>query len=309
MSTWLLHISDLHLGESLAGGGLVPGLAAHGFRALEALMTSIPRVIVRPGARVLVVSGDVSASGTGPQLAMYRTLLELGFVRDAFVRFPPLRRVGERVVEVPGNHDYWNGWAMNPFFNKGLREEWFDEGSRRAVVPTGRYLVGLYSLCSTCGTTGREQMFAVGAFEDAELQSVRAQMARIRDQAGSEGLRSFDLLVTHHSPSHGYAFFRGMADRARAALEALEGLVGIMNGHAHSTRIGGVGGSSKREARCGSTTRGRACEFLVHELRDEEGKEEIQWFVTRWVFDGTRFQHLPEQRVWPAEETRKGTDP
>jgi hypothetical protein len=255
----------------------------------------------------------MTESGTASQLALYRTIRDVGFKLDAFVSFNALTTTLSRIVEIPGNHDYWNGVIMNlnGRLNKSIRTDHFDLASSYATLSTARYLVGVYGLCSTSGATPSEQIRAVGSFDPEDLGLVKARIAATRERAANADKIPFHLLAIHHSPSAGNPLCRGLSDRALRDLEQFPDVAGLLTGHAHSTRLpdprpvifnAGDGRHALLEVRCATTTKvalplcPRPCEFLVHELRDGPS-DSLEWFTTRWIFVGARFERQQPEQV------------
>lgn len=289
-SAFLIHISDLHV-SGLAGGGWIPGATGHDPAALEAFCAAKTSIASSGrGQGLLVVSGDVSAHGEADQLALYRTLRNLGFARDARFTLKAFRDDVQAVLDIPGNHDFWDGTVMSPSLSARVREDhfpapWF------AKLDLDRHVVALHGLCSTSGATGLEQVCAVGNYRRDDLDGLAASIADANRLAWSTRREPFNIVVTHHSPSFGSPRFRGIAEDGLAALAKLCSdldVRGILTGHAHSRTVG-KRGSLPPEVRCGTTLQADAAMapaqvkcFLHHEFL--EVGDRLEWNVTPWVY-------------------------
>src|SRR5689334_5848747 len=100
-----IHISDIHFGSKISGRGSLPRATGHELRVLQALSIAL-RGILRsePGETFcLLISGDVTATGEDAELAMYRTLLHIGFQLDVYSAFAPLSQGFDHLLDIPGN--------------------------------------------------------------------------------------------------------------------------------------------------------------------------------------------------------------
>ena len=290
-SQWVVHISDLHVGASMSGGGLVPKATGHDLFVLEAFSAKLAEIqTLYGGGPSLIISGDVSARGARDELCLYRTIRDLGFKRDAHRQLPPLIEGFEHVLDLPGNHDYWNGVVLNPFVSLTTRARYFDSEPWHAEISVGSAFVTFHGICSTSDALPQEQALAVGAFRKADLDALERSIDASRKRAGA--LRPYPIVVTHHSPSDGGPKARGIRTSALSDLDRLcssKGVVGILSGHAHSFSV-----VRKRppEVRCGTTFQanwalGRQKRmFILHEFRDTG--HGLEWHVVPWYFDGAK---------------------
>jgi hypothetical protein len=309
-SAWIVHISDLHVGGRLSGGGLLPKVMGHERRALEALSTFL-RVFHRSHAGedcALVVSGDVTAKGSPDELSFYETLVHRGVAINDFTTIGPLRERFTAFLEIPGNHDYWSGAPLpSPVLNPDLRSNHFSTVPWSVAVETDNHVVGLHGLCSTSGASPAEQVLAVGALSPIDRGSVGAMVgaARTRALALLPPKRSVHLLVTHHSPSDGTPLLKGWNGRSRLDLEsvcAAHRIRGLLTGHAHTRRLDDRADPTRTlppEARCATTLQDGWLigskpirELLVHELYEREDGQSLGWRVVPWHFDGQEFKGL-----------------
>jgi hypothetical protein len=254
-------------------------------------MVQLPLIARTEKLAALAISGDATAAGSETQLSSYLTIRDLGLQRDAHVRFQPLSRPFQRTIDIPGNHDFWDGMLLWPFMNPAVRGAYFDRAPEPFRESTGRHLIALYGLCSTSGATPWQQSLAIGAFHQPDLDWIGAQITATREEATRRSLRPFHIVMIHHSPAHGNPHFRGISTGARSELQAL-GVNALITGHAHTTALAIQSPPGfPREVRCATTTRKAALsvrnrEFLVHTLSDLSTGA-LDWRVQRWVFDGS----------------------
>lgn len=306
---WVVHISDIHLGERIEGGHLlknkvVPGLGAHDPRALLALGNFLrdfkndPDKAGQP--RALVISGDVTAAGSVSELSFYKTLRKRGIDVDDYLSIDALDD-GYRVLDMPGNHDFWQGIPANGELNKSLRDLHFT-GPRALTLTVGRTVLAFHTLCSTSDATHREQIMAVGAYSPKDLSQVKASIKKVHEQARGRGVH---YIVTHHSLDAGTEFFHGVRESSRQDLATLckeldtIKVQGLLTGHTHRCLLAGEPPRKEAhlppEIRCASTLQNHAPrELLVHEfvetMDDRTGHPRLGWTVHVWKFNGrTRF--------------------
>lgn len=115
------------MGDQLETGVLnrKPGQRGHDPRLCWLLATRIRQVAAKHGVKPAdlrwINSGDLTRTGDTAEFAVVRDFMETVPQRDRLGRplRPTLGLSRNRYVEVPGNHDHWQGW---------------DEGSLRAQV-------------------------------------------------------------------------------------------------------------------------------------------------------------------------------
>ena len=293
-TAWLLHISDIHVGKRTSGGGLIWHTNGHDPKAVEAFADARDQIVNQcAGTKVLVVSGDVSARGGTPELDLYEVMRDTGFQLDPFLQCDAFADGFDHVLDIPGNHDYWNGKILNRQLHHPARHRYFPQCPTTINIPLDRYFVAIHGLCSTCGANSRQQFYAVGEYCDADLAKVQPAILHATTQAQSLRLKPCHLLVTHHSPSDGTVWTKGFSTRSRGLLEALcqvGPIEGLLTGHAHARNLDLTGQPDlPPEARCSTTLQANALflrqqrEFLLHRLSDDTGV--LEWTVTPWVFD------------------------
>lgn len=311
MAAYAIHISDLHVGAHIDGGGIlpfapggiVPRATGHDVRALEALDNFLITFHRQHplDEKLLVVSGDVSSNGAAAELALYKTLLRLGFVRDNWLIFRPLSRDFRAVVELPGNHDFWEGFLVpNPMLNATLRTNLFDPLPARQALAFGRHRVVFHALCSTSGCTWQEQLLAFGAFLPSDVDATRESIEEYnRTLVG--GTEAHHMVVLHHSPMDRSRHSHRLTDGARQQLDALchRRVTGLLTGHRHRWRLDRQ--NTPKEVRCGTTlqaplpTTNQERSLVVHEFDEVAGK--FTWCMTPWTYDWSQFDPGKKIRV------------
>jgi UDP-2,3-diacylglucosamine pyrophosphatase LpxH len=297
-SVGLIQISDLHIGSRISGGGVIPRATAHDERVFEALQASLSTILQKRPRKdhALIVSGDVSAKGASDELRMYVTLRNLGFARDAYLTLPPLVKHFAGVIDIPGNHDYWNGIVGNGFVNRAARI-FFGSRPWAVSLKTNVYIVTVHGLCSTIAASVLQQVGAVGAYDAKEMSDLDAAIMATSQAASSRRLASRQLIVTHHSPSYGNAVSYGISSAAMTSLQNFctrNRISGLLTGHVHTRHIEPPK-TLPVEARCGTTTQAavflkhNVCDFLYHEFRDSQPPGLLEWEITPWQFAGKRF--------------------
>jgi 3',5'-cyclic AMP phosphodiesterase CpdA len=289
----VIHISDIHIGATIRGGGFVPHSNGHDHGALEAFCQAREDLVADDGNRILVVSGDVSAHGSETELGMYRVFRDHVVPVDGVFQHRPFAHRFDSVLDIPGNHDLWHGawlhWLPTWRVDLGIRERYFP-GSWGAEIPLDRHLVCVHGLCSTSGAAGGQQFWAVGGIRRQDLETLDGAIQAAERTATRAGLRPFHILVTHHTPSDGTTAMKGIDAESQARLEELcaaRGVRGMLTGHAHSRRIEPPG-ALPVEVRCGTTLQADAFmtpqekSFYEHELI--ETGDAIEWKVTPWIY-------------------------
>ncbi len=290
---WLVHISDLHLKKNLPGLGAL--LSGHDQRVLITLSTFL-RVFVAThpeGQKVLVMSGDATSTGDMTELALYRQVIDAGLSLGP-IQMPPLCEGFDHVVELPGNHDYWDGSVIGPSLAPAsVVAPYFPQHRRSAVLDFdhGQELA-LHSICSTAGASWSQQVGAVGEYRKSDVDALIAAM-----RAPTKAKRTYHIIVTHHSASHGSTWFQGMSHVAKRHLESVKAqfrhLVGMLSGHAHWIKVTQQP-NLPIEARSGTTLqqvpvppKKRKNTFLVHELTNHGTS--IKWSAIEYDFASGRF--------------------
>jgi 3',5'-cyclic AMP phosphodiesterase CpdA len=268
-SVGIVHISDMHLGASISGHGglrIFPAATAHDEDALNALYPAISKIFASEQYPLgLVISGDVSAWGSAAELRMYLTLRDLGYPRHRLLALPPLIKDFDTVLDIPGNHDYWDGNVLlHPWVNQATRG-FFPRQPWHLELRTTGHLVSISGVCSTFAASGNEQLSAVGRFQGVDLRLLESSLASADADAQREKLKSFKLIVTHHSPSYGSDTVNGLSTESIADLSQLclaKDVKGLLTGHVHASGVAGKRSLPPPknllpvETRCGTTTQG-----------------------------------------------------
>ena len=238
MAVYAVHISDLHIGRDLSGSvaaqgaqRLVPLAAGHDPVALNALSVFLTAFhTAHPHDNtVLIISGDVSANGDKSELALYKTLLHLGFVKNNWKTLLPLRNGFRQVLEVPGNHDVWDGVTHpSPAALRQARLDFFSVWTAHGPqlqslleVPMGQHRIVFHALCSTSGCTPGEQMLGLGAFAPNDVADLEQAVRRYDNQHRPAFAHHF--IVLHHSRADQTPRHHRLTDQAKAILQRLGG--------------------------------------------------------------------------------------
>jgi 3',5'-cyclic AMP phosphodiesterase CpdA len=302
----IVHYSDAHIGRTLQGSGVIWQTTGHDVRALEAFSNSLDQIRRRPAAgRLMIHSGDASATGDIRELDLYMTLRENGTVLHGVKNVLPFRTGFADLLDIPGNHDFWNGSLLpNPVINRSARTSYWPGAKPWTLyVAVGRFIVFFHGLCSTSGATRVQQVLAVGDYRQADLDDLAFRVNEADHIAKRHDSRAVHVLVTHHSPSAGSRRKSGLGMNARATLQALCAqyqIAAVLSGHSHEYGLVHQAGFPV-EARAATTLQKNAWpqrqqrHFWLHRLR-EDG-ETLIWTATPWVFENRKFRELDERTV------------
>jgi hypothetical protein len=199
LSAVVVQLSDVHIGSRLQGGGVVPRAQGHDERALKALPHALQSIVRSElGEKGLVITGDASATGDNSELAMYRTIVDLGFIVDAHLSLRALRDGFDFFLDIPGNHDYWRGIVLlNPVVTAGPRQQFFAPEPWTFNLRLGRTLVAIHGLCSTSGCGATQQLLAVGACRPQDAANIDEHVKNANELAKMNGLSVHHILATH----------------------------------------------------------------------------------------------------------------
>ncbi len=237
----LYHVSDVHFGSAFyppttsvgplarqhrrlwrAGGTLQrhvhQGFYPHSVDSCEKLDEAIKDInrTFRPRRRILVASGDLTATGSDSEFVN-----ALSYLHGRIVRFrDPGGSIGlgyqvDNRLEVPGNHDHWNatrwsflkhiGSAASPLYGTYFRVDkaiqvhggptpvsaWLEDFAQDGVQ---LQLMGLDSLA---GSTKRS--VARGYIHNDDLEYLKKRVAAADADAVAQQLFPVRVLVVHHS--------------------------------------------------------------------------------------------------------------
>lgn len=298
----LIHISDLHLGF---GGSSIPGAQNHEARVLWDLLITLAEIReTKTFPYYLVISGDATSSGAVNEFEYYTMLRDRGLMWDNGRQFEALRSGMSGLLDIPGNHDYWNGQLVNPNINPSARS-YFSPPPWILNVQLGGFSINFHGICSAFGAAGPNQRWAVGQFDRNEFSGLTSQIAAA-DAAGKQrGFTPIDFIITHHSPR--FCDGAGNTDLDPASHQDLVNLCaananikGLLTGHVHAYRIGNRSGDGL-EARCSTTTQMHTFlnhphrGFLQHEF-SETKQGRLNWTITPWEDTRSAFKPIHKCR-------------
>lgn len=321
---YFAHISDLHFGATLANRSpsWVPMQHAHDLvkcLALPAAFDTARELLDVPleiDDLPIVVSGDLSVSGTAQELAVAHA-----FVRG---RFPINRIPGTtdfmglgaaspyEVAAIPGNHDHWDGSRITlPPHNPALYEEQFRATPWRKTWNSANngLSLELYGVDSNSG-------WALGEASPSERRAAGAlARGRIADwqfdalegllkAAGPRESRTVRAFSCHHSLAYGGNTLK-RAELDQSSKDRLLDLAAeyevsaVMTGHTHDPVASHFqrGDSKGRFRSCYELRAGCAVGFkdgatdeigfLAHRVGFIGGK--LMWESQRLSWNGTRY--------------------
>lgn len=325
---YFAHLSDLHFGATLANrsSSWVPMQHAHDLLKCLALPAGLDTALDLLEAPPeledwpLVVSGDLSVSGTALQLAVAHA-----FVRG---RFPINRLPGstdfmglnlgspDEVAMVPGNHDHWDGNRVtSPPHNPGLYEEQFRATPWRKLWHSadGELGLELFGIDSNSGWADGEasllQRRTAGTLAQGRISDM--QFAALEDLLKSSGRRALTTaraFICHHSLAYGgNTFQRAELDRPSKDrlldLAAEYEVSAVMTGHTHDPAAqqfqhrdskGRLRSCYELRTGCAVGFKAGATDeigFLAHRIRFAGGQ--LVWESVRLSWDGARYVPFP----------------
>jgi hypothetical protein len=298
MRAWAVQISDLHIGRNFRGGGYVPRATAHSPKALNALSNFLSKFHgwYQNDKKVLIASGDLTSNGDPAEFTFYDSVMNRGVQSTPLVMNEPVKKDFTQTLEIPGNHDYWNGWVLpNPTLAP-IRSAHFGPLPWSVQISLGNQLIAFHGLCSTSGCTAVQQVLARGAFTASDLTHVEAEVNRINRTAAATPdpyrvITPRHILVLHHSPEDISMAAHSLTGTARQQLEQLYlrcKFAGMVSGHVHERCVWPTalsGGLLPTEVRSGTTLQSYYVgwsgprDLLVHEFANDSG---FEWHMTPW---------------------------
>ena len=301
MELLLVHYSDPHIGGTLKGKGFIPKATGHDQGALEAFSDALGRIRRRSAtARGMVHSGDASARGAASQLDLYKTLRDSGAVLG-LLRLPRFRAGFNHLIDIPGNHDLWNGILFN--LNGAARVVHWPPGPQWLQrIQLRHFEIVLHGICSTTGASSRQQAFAVGDFAPLDLADLEGQITATSRKPAMEQVH---VIVTHHSPSVGNGLLHGLSSNAANALRSIcqkHKVAVVLTGHDHTFAVTAATSFPAVEVRCSTTlqhnVRGQnqIRQFWTHSIQDDGTR--LTWSATPWLYENRRFRELAARPVY-----------
>jgi hypothetical protein len=188
-SVELVHLSDLHIRSASGKAAAFYGDLDAAGRKTRALVGYLAE---RAPAAHVVITGDLTDSGTSSSIAVARSVLA------------PLLSP-ERLTVVPGNHDArtW-GNLPRPERARAFPGVWAETFRLpRPRLPFYKPLDERFALIGLDSTRGG--LFAAGLLGEPQLAELRALLERCADE------RRLPIVLLHHHPLHGEAF-HGLVD-------------------------------------------------------------------------------------------------
>ncbi len=278
----------------------------HEMGVLEAFSNALGRIRRMPADhRILVHTGDASAHGHEEQLQLYQTMRDCGLRLHGhdpvgMVMLPAFRAGFQHVLDIPGNHDLWNGIILNPIVHHDARATyWPTIDSIRVRMHT--FEVVLHGLCSTSGARAWQQFFAVGRYSPQDLEALRARVAATGNLPA--GMTQIHVLATHHSPSVGSGRAHGIGAGARQDLQALcvqYNISVLLTGHDHSYTV--INDPSLPVEVRASTVmqqnvwpQRQVRQFWLHRIRVKD--RTLTWSAKPWRYENRRFVEIDRERA------------
>lgn len=261
----VIHLSDLHMSNSLESSVLNNGSGQQGHDPqLCRLLATRNRQIasmhgVRPNDLHWIISGDLTRTGRQDEFGVVRSFLEATPTLDNFGRpqSPTLGIASDRYLDVPGNHDHWNGWdesslmsqAMNPppawnssLFPTTLRSTVWDNLNAPWVSSGTSFRLELFGLDSNSGLANETaNRMAMGKISDAEFASLEDSLKLSNESATADSVPRLRAIVCHHAftkkPQNGTWKARPLANDHSERLVNLAAkyrVPVILTGHTHT---------------------------------------------------------------------------
>lgn len=341
------HLSDLHFGATLAnqGRGLVWGQRPHDAvkcLALPAALRSACELMDTPqeGPELpVLVTGDLTVSGAGPELAVAQAFLRGRFPIARHDGSPWQMGLGRRteglLATVPGNHDHWDGHrASMPPHTATIYPDHFEPTPwlRSLHDDDSPLVLELAGLDSNSGWAQGEASeverrargaFAQGRIANKQLDAITRHWGAAVPAAQTGPLRVRAVLC-HHSPSYRSRLLgrEELDARSRNRLLALCGRWGVsalLTGHTHDAHNQALAtrDAQGQPAECQELRAANAVGF-GKQPKDEEAEEvgflthrlqlqsdgQVQWDVWRWGWKNKRYE--PSSRApWHRFQARR----
>jgi hypothetical protein len=267
-------ISDIHMGDSLLGAILnaPAGLTGHDPQICRKLVHMIRDIVAkyRIGEEELkwIISGDLTRVGATAEFGVARDFMQSApqLDRHRWAIRPALGVHPDRYVDVPGNHDHFDGWngggggAVRAFLKwaRGGPRAWngnlFPNFFRPCpwVSPAGPWMslagtiqLDLFGVDSDSGLAGQDaNRFAHGKISDVEFQLLEDYLLASRDEPAKKGVTRVRAIVCHHAftrrPQDGLVKARPLEAVSRLRLLELAAqyrVAAVLTGHTHLPRF------------------------------------------------------------------------
>jgi 3',5'-cyclic AMP phosphodiesterase CpdA len=309
----LLHVSDLHIGERLRWlGSFAPRAAGrHPYNrptdwghdewvAWDLANEWLAITNAQPAAMV-VVTGDLTRSGTGLQFGLAHRYIHAHWLADA--QIPLLIRLGASgtgALTIPGNHDFWGGVFPGPILWRKVLEghfwppAWLHVLEDTTENPFEIHFVGLDS-CSGLWTLSPNQVLATGAIDSGQLAFAEALLATERQRAAARQRYAVPVVLVHHPPER-------LTPASRQDFEnwlVKNQVRAILTGHTHVPAQHFLANAPACfELRCGTTLQAgtynmlpgpKPNHFYLHTLRWTGGQPAVQWQSIEYWHTGSNW--------------------
>ncbi len=224
----LLHLSDVHISSFagskpsdflnkriLGGWNLLFGRSDYLGDKAEVLLEALRTDVKAQQADLILISGDLTSLA-----------LPAEFARA--VAFTESLGGPEKVMVIPGNHDYYTHEAAQA----GRFESYFAEYLRSATYPIVRFLGESVAVIGVSSAVATGPYLANGRVGDAQRERLQALLSR-------EDIKNrHKVLALHHPPQPSFqkhnGLWRGLDDhRELRELAAACGVGTILHGHEH----------------------------------------------------------------------------
>ena len=294
MMIGLLHISDLHMGEHpqwVNSQRRFPGnfhpVQGHDELAAESLAREWEFILQIFPSAITVVTGDLTRQGHGHDFGCAHRFIHAYWSNHN----QPLARTGlnaggDRVLTVPGNHDFWDGSTFLGFFNVGRNIlgphfcplPWVIAVYSQDIPGIELHLVGLDS-CSGLPRLSFQQAIARGAIDSGQLQDASRYLQEEASAAQARGNNIIRVVLVHHPPGNcalpsQQEFEQWLYDNHVYA---------VLTGHTHRPTTPPPGQIRPPYHLCCGTTlqAGTLNHFYFHSIRLEEGTDFV-WETREW---------------------------
>jgi hypothetical protein len=315
----VVHISDLHINDNLHNNsfpyGSPAGYYGHDTILVQALLNSFQDVRKLTGLLSheplrLVVSGDQTSAGIWQEFTNAHTVLGrvvptagMGFLPASALTGGPLFPPFAPLIQVPGNHDQWDGHRLRMYrFNPFLTGNVFERFPWRRIWTSGTLEVDVWGLDSNAGTDplpfGNWNILAIGSLDPNHLNDIRNALAGQPHPPADKAL--VRVLVVHHSPSYSGSTLHLHQNSLTSLLQLVANckFQVLLTGHIHSFdrdhNLPVPGGGSVWELRSASTLQGPATRrnpkpgFLVHKIWADD-QLAAHWHTWRYVYAFPKF--------------------
>jgi hypothetical protein len=241
--------------------GAVSGTHGHDPLLCRLLATRISVIAARHQVSLAafrwILNGDQSRVGTGSEFDVVRDFVETVPARDAHGRSlrPTLGLARKQYVDVPGNHDHFDGWdpvskidalrhpppAWNPaIFPASFRQTAWAENPPW-LSSEGSISLELFGVDSNSGLAGQSaNRYASGEISDAEFALLEDELRRSNEKPPPDGVKPVRAIICHHAltkkPQDSFWKASPLSPdsvRRLKELAATYRVVAILTGHTH----------------------------------------------------------------------------